>query len=63
MTCALRALNICDGLVLETDPGALTQCPHEALRHARAHLSPAAVVIAQQRLERLIEEAGQQPLF
>ena len=45
--CALRALTLCDGQVLEDPAGALTECPHKVLSDeelAAAHPLAAAVL-------------------
>lgn len=59
LSCALRALNLCDGIQLEQSDRTLTQCPHEVLSRADLYRT-------HQRAEQVLSEAMdalQPPLF
>lgn len=56
MTCALRALTLCDGQVLEHPDRALTMCLCEALRAADGRCSRASYAALHRERQELIEK-------
>ena len=65
MTCALRALTLCDGQVLEDPEGHPTECLCVRLRRAEDGLSPRVAADVRAQLQGLIERtlaAPQLPL-
>lgn len=54
-TCALRALNLCDGQTLEHPDHALTECLCSALAFASMRLSPATQLALSAERQELIE--------
>lgn len=62
MSCALRALTLCDGSSLETAPDELTGCLCEALRRADLYGSTQRGRDIAERRRRLIEETMLEPL-